>query len=274
MSVTSSNYELLDSDSIVETMTILERRISERFPKAGLTRVASKLLEITRRARERESTIDSPHIWVRGLSAIVILALLAMLAAAIATAMQDEGHQMTAAEWIQVAEAGINELVAIGVTIFFLVTLESRFKRRRVMQAIHELRVLSHIIDMHQLTKDPERLLSANFQSTASSPKEAMTPFLLSRYLDYCSEMLSVIGKIAVLYVQNFPDDQSVAAVNDIEDLTSGLSRKIWQKIMVLHSRHHPVAGPSAASPPPVWGSAPNLEVEIAEPPPSRPATS
>ncbi|MEZ6055941.1 MAG: hypothetical protein R3C01_04480 [Planctomycetaceae bacterium] len=237
MSADSSSYERLNSEQLVDTMTVLERRIAERFPQAGLRHVAQKLLEITRKAQSRAAKIDSPLVWIRLLSAVIIVSLLAMLGGAIWTASHEEGAEMTAAEVIQVAEAGLNELVAIGVTIFFLVTLETRFKRRRVLEAIHELRVLSHIIDMHQLTKDPERLLSATFKPTASSPKPGMSPFLLNRYLDYCSEMLSLTGKIAVLYVQNFADEQAVAAVNDIEDLTSGLSRKIWQKIMVLHSR-------------------------------------
>ena len=40
----------------------------------------------------------------------------------------------------------------------FLVTLEVRLKRRRALAAIHELRAMAHIIDMHQLTKDPDRI--------------------------------------------------------------------------------------------------------------------
>jgi hypothetical protein len=87
---------------------------------------------------------------------------------------------------------------------------------------------------MHQLTKDPERVLRKTWESTPSSPKETMSPFLLTRYLDYCSEMLSILGKIAALYVQNFDDEVALAAVNEIEGLTTGLSRKIWQKIMIL----------------------------------------
>jgi hypothetical protein len=63
-----------------------------------------------------------------------------------------------------------------------------------------------------------------------------MTQFELSRYLDYCTEMLSLCGKVAALYVQNFEDSDSVSAVNDLEDLTSGLTRKIWQKIMIIHT--------------------------------------
>jgi hypothetical protein len=56
----------------------------------------------------------------------------------------------------------------------------------------------------------------------------------LQRYLDYCSEILSLIGKVAALYAQSLPDDVIVSTVNDIESLTDGLSRKIWQKIMIL----------------------------------------
>jgi hypothetical protein len=92
---------------------------------------------------------------------------------------------------------------------------------------------------MHQLTKDPERM-HVQGPDTRSSPKRTMTNFELNRYLDYCSEMLSLSGKIAALYVQDFPDAAVVAAVNDIEDLTSGLSRKIWQKIMILDEPTEP----------------------------------
>jgi len=104
-----------------------------------------------------------------------------------------------------------------------------------VLSLLHELRVMAHVIDMHQLTKDPESLL-ATYQQTKSSPKRTMTAFELQRYLDYYSEMLSMIGKIAALYVQNFTDTGVVNVVNEIESLTTDLSRKIWQKIIILQS--------------------------------------
>ena len=62
-----------------------------------------------------------------------------------------------------------------------------------------------------------------------------MTAFELTRYLTYCSEMLSLVGKIAALYVQGFQDAIVLEAVNDVETLTTGLSQKIWQKILILH---------------------------------------
>jgi hypothetical protein len=87
---------------------------------------------------------------------------------------------------------------------------------------------------MHQLTKDPEQLVN-NPPATASSPTRTMSRTELGRYLDYCSEMLSVTSKIAALYVERFDDSVTLAAVNEIESLTAGLSRKIWQKITMLN---------------------------------------
>lgn len=47
---------------------------------------------------------------------------------------------------------------------------------------------------------------------------------------------LSLTSKVAFLFVQRFDDPVSVGAVNDLENLTTGLSRKIWQKISILNS--------------------------------------
>jgi hypothetical protein len=67
-----------------------------------------------------------------------------------------------------------------------------------------------------------------------------MTRFELARYLDYCSEMLSLTSKLAVLYVQRLDDAAVLGAVNDVQELTSGLSNKIWQKIVILDTSPHP----------------------------------
>jgi hypothetical protein len=227
-------YNQLQSDKIIETVHLLHRRISERFPSAGLTSVCEKLVDISRLAQRRSEEIGRPIVWVRVLSATIILAVLLSFAWTIMQAKPVD-KPLTFAEVIQVLEAGINDVVLIGIAVFFFVTLETRIKRRRALGALHELRSMAHIVDMHQLTKDPERVLRMG-PDTKSSPKRTMTRFELSRYLDYCSEMMSLIGKVAALYVQNFSDEVAVAAVNDIENLTNGMARKIWQKLMVLQT--------------------------------------
>jgi hypothetical protein len=84
--------------------------------------------------------------------------------------------------------------------------------------------------------------------TTASSPKREMTRFNVARYLDYCSELLSIVSKVAALYVQNLDDAVVLSTVNDIQSLATGLSAKIWQKIVILDTLairgDAPVLGP------------------------------
>ncbi len=170
----------------------------------------------------------------------MLLALIILLAL---TSLKISKMWESFADFVQAVDAGINDLVFVGIAIFFLATLEARIKRRRALKALHELRSLAHIIDMHQLTKDPHVITNTG-QATKSSPKRTMTDFELSRYLDYCSEMLSLIGKVAALYVQRFDDPVALSAVDQIEDLTTGLSRKIWQKIMIIDRSGTSLPGP------------------------------
>ena len=48
------------------------------------------------------------------------------------------------------------------------------------------------------------------------------------------ARMLNQQSKLGALLVQDFADPPTLTAVNEIEELTSGLSRKIWQKIIIL----------------------------------------
>jgi hypothetical protein len=133
-------------------------------------------------------------------------------------------------------EAFLNTLVLAGACLFFLFTLETRIKRSRTLKALHELRSIAHVIDMHQLTKDPVISYSVGAQPTPSSPKRQLNAFELRRYLDYCAEMLSIVGKTAALYSQQMPDEEIVSAANDVEILCASMSHKIWQKIMIIHA--------------------------------------
>jgi hypothetical protein len=145
---------------------------------------------------------------------------------------------------VEAGESAIQEIVFVGVGLVFLLTMESRVKRRRALAFIRELRALAHIVDMHQLTKDPTRLAVVS-PDTPSSPKRQLTQRQLGRYLDYCSEMLSLASKLSALYAERFDDPVVLQAVDEVEALTTGLARKIWQKIMVLDAPE-PLPGPMA----------------------------
>lgn len=226
------SYRKLKPELIVDTARRLAARIDERFAGFSLGRVCKELLAVAEKAAVTSEWIDRPNIWLRCGVGFCILLVLAAGVAAVASLKMQYGNA-SIFEALQGIEAGINDVVFLAIAIFFLLTWENRIKRNRALKAIHELRSLAHIIDMHQLTKDPERIMNQG-ESTPSSPERKMTTFELIRYLDYCSEMLAIISKIAAVYVQNYDDDVTLAAVDEVSTLTTGLSGKIWQKIMIL----------------------------------------
>ena len=230
------SYRELDASRIVATLELLCLRIEERFPGAGLAGVGRELLGLSRESARDADSLGRPHWPVRAAVSAVIILMVATVALAIGGMVQRllmPSQVMGFTEFVQTLEASINDLVFLGVAIFFLVSIESRIKRRLALRRLHQLRSVAHIVDMHQLTKDPERLVLPQ-PDTASSPQRSLTAAELGRYLDYCSEMLSVTAKLAALHVQHFSDPVVLAAVNDIETLTTSLSAKIWQKITLL----------------------------------------
>ncbi len=267
----------LSEDGIVKTVAALHNRINDRFPGSGLAELCRQLLSVAEKSAVRSRGIGQSVWWIRicGYTlALLIIALLVAMIWMLSHSVRFKNESLGWTDLISAFDAGTSGLIVLGATIYFLTSLEARIKRRRALAAVHELRSLAHVVDMHQLTKDPERMLR-RYRQTSHSPSEAMTPLQLSRYLDYCTEMLSLIGKIAALYVQRFDDSSAVAAVSEVEQLTTGLSRKIWQKIMLLNQIADTVEGidphsRSGALPVPKVGISPGGAAS--ELPPHKPA--
>ena len=242
---------ILDAGLVAKTVSELSRRINERFPESGLKKVCQQLESIANQTMQRVEDISKPIWWV-GASRWALVVLVFVLCVVLPLILKS-GFTAKDLSWKSVMELGdpvLNEIIVIGALFFFIFTLERRVKRSRALKAIHELRSIAHVIDMHQLTKDPERVMPGKvYLQTPQSPKETLDPFLLRRYLDYCSEMLSLTGKLAAVYVQNFDDEVALSAVNEVESLTTGLSRKIWQKIVMLHNAELETLSPPMHAP-------------------------
>ena len=242
----------LDAPRLIETIRALQKRILERFPGAGLAAVCGELLAVAEASSARAQRIAKRHILLR-------LSLLALAAAGIVLLgwvlsrldyTQRDGNLFSVFQGI---EAVANLAVLTGGILAFAITIEQRLKRRRALAALHELRVILHFIDMHQLTKDPSAAVSVGGQ-TPSSPARTLTPYELSRYLDYCAEMMSLTAKVAVLFAQSLPDPIVTDAVSDIERIASGMAQKVWQKITMLEPVVRavpPLARPAEALPQP-----------------------
>lgn len=226
------SYRTLDPTLIIGTAERLEERVADRFPEAGLRKVAAELVALSRDLAGAASELEKPIWWVRILIGLAIAAGGSVFLF-VGTFLSFDRISTGAFDFVQGIEAWLNTLLLAGLGFLALVRAEERIKRKRVFRELHGLRSLIHVIDMHQLTKDPGAL-SSGFKPTAHSPVRMTDGADLARYLDYCSEMLSITGKIAALFAQSVNDEVIVEAVNDVESLGSNLSRKIWQKIMMI----------------------------------------
>ena len=236
-----NDYQRLNPDLVVLTLERLHGRIVSRFPDRGLSKVAGQLATV---ANEIAKSVDSSQARLkrtrrvaRALSGLVVVVAVTVLVLALGGAATNGPDRSF--EWVPLIESTVNNMVFAAIAVFFLTELPNRLERRRLLPQLHRLRSLAHIVDMHQLTKAPERL-RPDSESRTQPADDSLTREAMARYLDYCSEMLSLVGKIAALCAEESQDSVVLETVSTIENLTTGMSRKIWQKISLLPTAQHP----------------------------------
>src|SRR6185436_10432087 len=224
-------YRALDPETVIDTIRVLHQRVSERFPGAGLGGVCAELLTLARENSNRAEKISGRNVPLRVGIFVLLLAGAVGLAWIVSLFYRYPLSAENVYTVLQGLEAGANLLVLMGAGIFFLFRIEERLKRRDALKALHELRSIVSIAG-----------------KTASSPARTLSRIEVARYLDYCSEMLSLTSKVAVLFAQGFPEPTVTEAVSDIERISAGLSQKIWQKIIILEALGPEVRQPAVGS--------------------------
>jgi hypothetical protein len=107
------SYGSLDSQQVIETIRTLEHRITERFPSSGLKRVCGELLITAQRSKERIRWMERPHYGLRIATLLIIGAILMVLVQGVLSiSVPAERYQFS--EFIQVLEAGLNDLLLIN----------------------------------------------------------------------------------------------------------------------------------------------------------------
>lgn len=225
----------LAADHVGATVAHLERRVDARFGERGLTRACRDLGHLVERVRNEAS--QSRHrlrrttLTARTVSVVIVAATVVALAFGLRTAVIDGlAHP---SDWVPLVESAINDLVFAAIAVVFLWAFPERLERRSLLRLLHRLRSLAHVIDMHQLSKDPEQV-SPTYTATAQSVRHGLDADQLHHYLSYCSEMLSLTAKTAALCAEHTTDAVVLETVSTIETLTTELSNKIWQKISLL----------------------------------------
>jgi hypothetical protein len=231
--ITASTYKL-DAVRIEETLARLRLRIAARFPTASLGQVCAALVTTSRETAISAARLSRPMWWLRALALLVATAW-AFGTIYVLREIDWEGLTQRAdvTSLAQGLDSSVNLLLLAGAAIWFVLSLEERIKRSSTLAKLHALRSFAHVIDMHQLTKDPTMIL-AGAAATSASPERHMSEFELARYLDFCAEMLALTAKLAALYAGASADRTILQAATEVEDLASDLGRKIWQKIMIL----------------------------------------
>jgi hypothetical protein len=213
----------------------LERRIHARFGERGLTKAArdlgSLVLLVQSEAAQSRERLRRTTLTARALSITIVAGAVVALAFSLRSAVVD-GLARTA-DWVPLTESLVNDLVFAAIAVVFLWAFPERLERRDLLRLLHRLRSLAHVIDMHQLSKDPEQT-SPNYTPTPQSVQHGLDADQLHHYLDYCSEMLSLTAKTAALCAEHSTDGVVLETVSYIETLTTDLSNKIWQKISLL----------------------------------------
>jgi hypothetical protein len=221
-------YRSLESNEIIHTIDELHMRISQRFPKSDLAGVCEELLVVAKETEAKSHAVNAPNYPLRAIILLVLLTAGTIVFLLVRAAQLKQG-EVEIFGLFQGLESGTNLIIFTSVAVYFLFSFESRIARTRALKDLNELRSIIHVIDMHQLRKDPSELLSA--EST-----DGMSRYDLTRYLGYCSVMLSLGAKLAALYAQKLPDEVVIDAASDLQNVAGGLSLKIWQKIAVLES--------------------------------------
>jgi hypothetical protein len=215
---------LLAADHVGTTVAHLERRIFARFGERGLTKVARDLGQLVvlvqTQAEQSHDRLRRTTLVARAAGITIVAATLVALVLSMRSAVI-EGLARTV-DWVFAA-----------IAVVFLWAFPERLERRTLLRLLHRLRSLAHVIDMHQLSKDPEQL-SPTYTPTAQSIVHGLDAEQLHHYLTYCSEMLSLTAKTAALCGEHTTDGVVLETISYIETLTTELSNKIWQKISLL----------------------------------------
>ena len=226
MSARKHGPHLLTPTKVIKTSESLSGEIIERYPDSEIADLSLNLIKIAKNTEEKINDATKPIYWLRFASAIAICLI---VAAPIFTI------QITEAKWefetitdlFEAADAGVNMVILLVGTLWFLFNIEARQWRKKALSALTEIREFIHVIDVMQLYFSP----SLKEEETSLTRGGQAVDL---RYLFLCSRMVGVLSNVAVLFTQGESDEAVWRAVSEIESLANAVALKLTNKIEVL----------------------------------------
>jgi hypothetical protein len=222
----------LTREFVTATASKLVSRIDVRFGECELKRLATLVAATANNSHRRLNRPYRSGLVVKLLVWPGVFAALVGLVYGLSW-LKLKVEVNSALDFVQGLDALLGIMVMLGAASWFFLTLGSRLVRRKLTKAVQELRALAHMVDLVQLDKDPDRLNWKSSEATPLSPSlgKANTAFLLGRYLDYCAELLSLIGKIGALYSEQVTDTTVLGELAELEKLTNQYRDNIGTKM-------------------------------------------
>ncbi|MDB4537362.1 hypothetical protein N9230_01975 [Akkermansiaceae bacterium] len=224
------HFRTIDPEKLVLTVDKLADRVEGDFPSSGLSAVANEVAVVAEGTVRRVEEILRPRYFLRIMVGVLVATALAgPLLFSVLVSFSEQVSNL--GDFLEATDAGLHMLLLLTGGVVFLIGLENRLRRNQALEALAEFRSLAHLLDLHQINKDPglDRAPPPDPDHRTVRSDEA-----LASYLDYSGDLLSIIGKLAAFYAQHLQDRVVLDAVNEIENLTSNLSNKLWLKILVL----------------------------------------
>jgi hypothetical protein len=229
-------YRHLNPQKLTGTAQLISERVEAMFPGSGLGEVSREVVSATQHVIGEVNELRKPlwqlRIWIT--LGILFLCAIPIAVGALLDFRETFG---SLAEFMQATDAGFNVLILLLGGAVFLMKTEARSKRNRAHKALNELRSLAHVIDMHQLSKDP----GIRGWMLPGPKREQRRPACIGNdtdlwfYLSFSSDLLAILGKSAAWFAEHLTDRDILQTVNDVENLCNDTSRKVWQKMSFLN---------------------------------------
>src|SRR5262245_12817755 len=115
-------YRNLDANKIVETCRASRDQIVERFAGSGLSHVAGEVHAVSAQAAELSAWLAQPHLPLRAVAGLGIIAVV-IIVLSVALSVKVQLTFGNIADFLQGSEAAISEVVFVGVSVVFFLTL-------------------------------------------------------------------------------------------------------------------------------------------------------
>ena len=197
-------------------------RIRARFPDRRLGNVAAELGTAVPEIHGGFEESKARRRQVRLVSRVTSVAVVVLASPSSPCALRDAFTRGTehSFDWVPLVESLINDIVFTAIAVFFLWAMPERLERRTLLDLLHRLRSLAHVVDMHQLDKDPEQA-RADYVPTAKSRRHRMNAEDAAPLLRLLQRARLPDRKTAALCAERTSDPVVLHTVSEIETLAA-----------------------------------------------------